>query len=98
MAIDFDNTWTTAPIVWLRIVALLEKAGCQCIIATGRTGFSDDMERARLPPGMPVVYCGSRLKEDVCREQGWNVNIWIDDMPCMIQGCRVLDTINDDDL
>lgn len=39
---------------------------------------------------MPIVYCGRDLKEHATRKAGWVVNIWIDDMPGMIQDCRIL--------
>jgi len=48
------------------------------------------MSRSHLPAGMPIVYCGRDLKEHATRKAGWVVNIWIDDMPGMIQDCRIL--------
>ena len=60
------------------------------IIATGREKWSEDMERLSLPIGIPIVYCGRDLKEKAVRADGWSVNIWIDDIPGMIQDCRIL--------
>ena len=60
------------------------------ILATGRSGWSEDMGRAHLPSKMPIVYCGRELKERATRKAGWSVNIWIDDTPGMIQECRIL--------
>ena len=64
--------------------------GHTVILATGRSGWSEDMARAELPTDMTIIYCGREMKERVTRRFGWIVNIWIDDMPGMIQGCRIL--------
>lgn len=49
--------------------------------------------------GIPIIFCGGRQKEHVVNELGFNVDIWIDDMPMlipslnklegMVKGCKV---------
>jgi hypothetical protein len=91
VAIDFDHTWTADPHGWRDWYDFMLARGHVVILATGRSGWSEDMGRAHLPAHMPIVYCGRELKEHATRKVGWNVDIWIDDMPGMIQHCHVLD-------
>lgn len=90
LAIDFDHTWTADPHGWKAWHDIMVARGHIVLLATGRSGWSDDMSRAHLPAEMPIVYCGRDLKEHATRKAGWVVNIWIDDMPGMIQDCRIL--------
>jgi hypothetical protein len=90
IAIDFDDTWSADPEGWRCVFDLLTTRGHVVIMATGRHQWSDDMGRAALPPDMPIVYCGSELKERATRAAGYSVDIWIDDMPGMIQHCHIL--------
>ena len=90
IAIDFDHTWTADPHGWRAWYDLMTSRGHIVILATGRSGWSDDLRRANLPHEMPVVFCGREMKEHAAKKQGWLVNIWIDDMPGMIQDCRIL--------
>lgn len=90
LAIDFDHTWTADPYGWRAWHDLMVARGHIVLLATSRSGWSDDMSRAHLPTDMPIVYCGRDLKEHATKKAGWVVNIWIDDMPGMIQDCRIL--------
>lgn len=96
IAIDFDNTWSADPEGWRAVFHLLTSRGHAVIMATGRRGWSEDMGRAGLPSNMPIVYCGSELKEKATRAAGYEVDIWIDDMPGMIQHCYILGSSTDD--
>jgi hypothetical protein len=80
IAIDFDNTWTADCLLWLNIYTYLIEYH-NVIIATGRTEFSDDMDRFYLPTEISIVYCGKELKDIACKKAGYKVDIWIDDMP-----------------
>lgn len=91
IAIDIDNTWTRDPEMWREIVALMESRGHQVIIATGRIGWSQDMERMGIPPKSPIVFTMNEFKEKACMAAGYKVDIWIDDMPGTIQSVRLLD-------
>ena len=90
IAIDFDKTWTADPLGWYTFYHMMTDRGHTLILATGREKWSDDMARANLPPEMRIIYCGRQLKEHACLAQGHRVDIWIDDMPGMIQDCRIL--------
>ncbi len=108
IAVDFDGTWTADPTLWRAFYDFLSLRGHVMIIATGRTQpkteeekerWREERARQQLPSGVEVIYCGSRFKEEALRAAGWNVNVWIDDMPGMIQECRLLgDTARDKEL
>jgi hypothetical protein len=89
LAIDFDHTWTADPHGWRAWHDFMVARGHIVILTTSRSGWSDDMGRAHLPAAMPIVYCGHEFKEHATRKAGWLVNIWIDDMPGMIQDCCI---------
>ena len=94
IAIDYDGTWTADPTLWVDFATRAALHGHRVIIATGRHGYSDDMRT--LPAWIEVFYTKGQLKEDALRKAGVVVNIWIDDMPGMIQDCRILrDSGND---
>lgn len=90
IAIDFDQTWTTDPLGWSLWYDMMKARGHTIIMATGRKGWSEDMDRAYLPKGMQIVYCGGEFKEHATKKAGYNVDIWIDDMPGTVQDCRIL--------
>lgn len=90
IAIDLDNTWTADHQGWRQWYDLMQARGHRVILATSRKAWSDDMHRFHLPPEMPIVYCYGGFKEHFTRAAGYTVNIWIDDMPGMIQDCRIL--------
>jgi hypothetical protein len=90
ISIDCDLTWTLDPVVWNRIYRLLVSSGHRVIMATGRHRHSDDMDRFDLPPDMLIVYCGSTPKRQACAALGIEVDVWIDDMPAMIDGAMIV--------
>jgi glycine cleavage system regulatory protein len=100
IAIDFDHTWTADPKLfeWIHAIATTGVLGQKhtVIIATSRcpnnspiTQLERDMNR--VPEGLPVVYCHGTYKQTACERAGYHVDIWVDDMPGMIQPCKVLE-------
>lgn len=90
IAIDYDGPWTADPELWRIFAQTSLASGHRVIIATGRPGWSDDMTRGGIPPGITIHYTAGTLKETALRQQGITVDIWIDDNPGMIQDCRIL--------
>jgi hypothetical protein len=85
IAIDFDKTWTEDPRFWRALVLAAFAAGHSVVMVTGRKQWSDDMARADLPREMPIVYAGDHWKQRAAAAAGYKVDVWIDDMPGMIQ-------------
>ena len=90
VAFDIDGTWTLAPSLFHHIACLFAKAGWQVIIVTGREQPERKIAGMLLWATWPVIVSGPLLKEEAARRAGYTVNVWIDDMPGMIQNCRIL--------
>jgi hypothetical protein len=96
IAIDFDHTWTSDGALFSAIALLAEPLGNhKVIIATSRHPENspitqEERDRFRLLHWIPVVYCHGTYKETACRNAGYEVDIWIDDQPGMIQPSKVL--------
>jgi len=91
IAIDYDRTWSADPSTWNAVYELLLSRGHQVIMVTGRKQWTDDMKRGNLPESLRIFYTNGQLKEWSLRTQrGPKVDIWIDDMPGMIQNCKLL--------
>lgn len=85
ISIDIDGTWSKDPSAWLAFATMFESLGHQVIITTNRRCWSEDMERLRINPLMPVIYADRQLKRRAAEEAGFLVDVWIDDMPGTIE-------------
>ena len=90
VAFDIDGTWTLAPALFHQIACLFANSGWQVIIVTGRDQPERKIAGMLLWASWPVIVSGPLLKEEAARRAGYKVNVWIDDMPGMIQDCRIL--------
>ncbi len=94
--------------MWGHILHAFWHFGHEVIICTMREGHPQDMRELEeylvtlasvAPPEVPtpkVVFCGSRgLKREVCKMDGYLVDIWIDDMPGMIEKTYLLPVLED---
>lgn len=91
IALDFDGTFTAAPLFWWMFVEDAIHKGHDVRIVTARDerndgidwGLIDHTGRGRQP--CPVIFCDGRIKRTVCRDIiGWEPDIWIDDNPAAI--------------
>ena len=96
-AIDYDGTYSERPQEISDFIECLLLNGDAAIIATGRTGEKDpppnirgDKMITKNGDLVPIVYCGDRLKRVACLEAGYEVSIWMDDMPGTIELQRIL--------
>jgi len=89
VAFDIDGTWTLAPKLFFEIAGMFMAAGWQVIVVTGREQPREKLKSLGLL-GLPLVVSGRLLKEEAVRNAGHMVSVWIDDMPGMIQDCRIL--------
>jgi hypothetical protein len=81
--IDYDGTFAADPQTFLGIIGLLEAAGHQCIIVTGRSieGAAGDEVRSAIRGRCPIVFAGKRWKRMAAAAEGWTVDVWMDDDP-----------------
>lgn len=90
VAFDIDGTWTLAPLLFHQIAVMFSKAGWQVIIVTGREQPEGKIGGYLLWSSWPIIVSHGELKERAAKKAGYTVNVWIDDMPGMIQECRIL--------
>ena len=96
IAIDYDLTYTADSSMFRDIINIMMSRGHLVIIATGRKGHTEDMDRDPIPEGIPIIYCGNEYKTTVCDRAGYKVDIWIDDIPSMIEPSLLI--ANNEDL
>lgn len=86
--------------MWMCIANALLSCGHAVIIATSRTEECDNEDmavylnyiRSYLENSLPVVFCGSSPKRQACKEAGYLVDVWIDDMPETIGTAALINT------
>lgn len=89
IAIDFDDTWTAHPEMWLEFAQAARRHGHHVFICTMRGACEENDEEIYgkgVPLDMQIVYAYGLTKVFACREKGIEVDIWIDDAPFFING------------
>jgi hypothetical protein len=84
IAIDYDGTYSINPELWNQIINLFMDAGYSVICVTGRTKELGQPVLDSIGKLVPVIFAGGLPKREACKNRGYNVGIWIDDMPEMI--------------
>lgn len=99
-AFDYDGTLKSSAYhdksecrMWAEVFGTLINCGHSILIVTMRNGSEADREDVERWRGLAnviykttVIYCGERgLKDEVCRSEGYRVDIWVDDMPDSIR-------------
>jgi len=85
-ALDYDDTYTLDPDLWLRIIDMILAAGHELIIATMRCHWERDDMDPRLLEKVAVQFCCGKAKKPTLARQGLHPHIWIDDRPDWIIG------------
>lgn len=87
IAIDYDNTYTTDPEVFNEIIKLLKNGGHIVICVTGRSsdGLMAKPVLDSIGKLVPVIFAGKEWKRVAASKRGYDVNVWIDDMPSSIE-------------
>lgn len=85
IAIDFDNTFTADPEAWREVILMMQAKGHKFVCVTGRSDDEmGDQVRKAIDGLIPIVFAGSRWKREAAKRSGWDVDVWIDDMPEMV--------------
>jgi hypothetical protein len=98
IAIDLDGTWTRDPAFWLTFYRACHIQRHTLIMVTGRHRWTPDVSRHSIPESLPIIYAGSEWKEVAARKAGYTVDVWIDDMPAMIQPAAIITPAPDEQL
>lgn len=86
ISLDYDGTYTEDKEFWDDFIDSAHDHGHKIWIVTLRSGEHDKIEEW-FTGCIPIVYCSGRPKEEVVREMGEHINIWIDDQPnCITKG------------
>lgn len=85
IALDYDDTITKDPEMWIRVAQVFQDCGHEVVIATMRT----PEEALRMSPiillsGIPVVPTSRKAKKPYLESLGLFVDVWIDDRPDFI--------------
>jgi hypothetical protein len=83
IAIDFDDTFTADCETWREAILLLQRSGHRVIcVSARRNELSHRQELTQaLPDGVPVLLSYDTPKRSFAKLNGYDVDIWIDDMP-----------------
>lgn len=82
IALDWDNTFTRDTDMWQDLILAAEYRGHTVYIVTSR---DMDTPIEFIPEGIKnIIYCASRAKEEVVKEWGLKIDVWIDDDPLYI--------------
>ena len=88
VAIDYDETITTNPNGWLKIMQLMHSLGMQVYVVTYRYphhGEEMDLEYLKYEDCVAgLVFTGRQGKKKFCEQHDIFVDIWIDDNPITI--------------
>lgn len=91
IAVDYDGTYAADPNTFNKIIKLFQEAGHTVICVTGRSGGAmGDIVRATIGQLVPCVFAGGDWKSDAAKKAGYNVSVWIDDMPGMISPADII--------
>lgn len=84
---DLDGTYGADVVLMRKLADLLKSHGVTLVMVTARNGTEDDralVQHLGIEKQMPVLYAGSKPKRKVAREAGYEVDIWIEDNPIMV--------------
>lgn len=92
IGLDYDDTFTADPDLWRQFVSAAQARGHLVVCVTARRAPPDFSREPRLPGSVPIVCTGGQpYKKHAAAKAGYHVNVWIDDMPGVIEPSRVLD-------
>jgi len=83
IAIDFDKTYTSDPILWDSFIEMCHTKGHVVICATMRHDNEEEAPAVRDSIGKlcKCIFTGRKAKKPFLQEMGYNISIYIDDTP-----------------
>tara|TARA_Y100000310_G_scaffold193566_1_gene193507 strand:+ start:3417 stop:3830 length:414 start_codon:yes stop_codon:yes gene_type:complete len=93
IGIDFDDTITVNPAMWLAIIEIMQKNGHPVTIVTIRhknDPCNPEIEAFADLAGIPYVATEGKQKAAFMDAEGRHVDIWIDDSPSLIPAGKEL--------
>lgn len=91
VSIDYDDTFTADPKAWSDVIKCLQACSHTVICVTGRYGTPEDIDQlTRALPGIQVVFARDEAKNDAAKIAGYEVDVWIDDLPSRVMSPKVI--------
>lgn len=87
ISVDYDSTYSADPITFNAVIQIFQAAGHTVICCTGRdrTSGKEVLESiGKLVGEDHCVFAGKEWKRDAASAAGFDVDVWIDDMPEMV--------------
>lgn len=85
IALDYDDTFTLEPALWLNFILAFQLHGHEVRIVTMRSPEHDRTpDIVALERHAPVIYTNGGAKRAHCEQVGWVPDVWIDDNPAAI--------------
>ena len=88
IAIDYDDTFTANPEMWLNVMQVMHSFGCNIFIVTYRHDNqqeSQDLEFLKHYDFVTgIVFTSRKGKKEFCTKLNIHIDIWIDDNPITI--------------
>ena len=83
IAIDFDDTFTADCEAWRNVILILQQHMHTVICVSARRDTPSNRQELTqsLPLGVKVLLSYDTPKRLFAKQHGYNVDIWIDDMP-----------------
>lgn len=88
ISLDYDNTYTRDPSLWLEFIKIAQSQGHKVVCVTLRHHHEtmDADFDSRLRELVEVFPTGRKAKQKFMRTAGHNIDVWIDDCPDFILG------------
>lgn len=85
VAIDYDETISACPTAWREVIEVMKRLGFRVIVVTYRQPDCDPYELHWLEAYVEaVLFTGQTNKRGFCTDQGYDVDVWIDDEPMSV--------------
>lgn len=86
IALDYDDTYTKDPELWLEFIRMCQARGHYVRVATMRCEWEKEDMDPRLIAEVLVDFCCGKAKKVTLAKRGLHPDIWIDDRPDWIVG------------
>ncbi len=85
IAIDYDDTYTRDPLMWVNIIAFFKRRGHMVYCVTSRSYHASSPVIIDLGNKVDeIYYTNGKAKQPFMFAQGIRIDVWIDDNPLSI--------------
>ncbi len=85
IAIDFDGTFAENPGAFREVIEVFQARGHRCIMVTNGSEEGGQEVRRLVGDLMPILFAGRFSKAGAVYSHGYDVDIWVDDTPHVIE-------------